>query len=99
MESAFFEYYSQLLYFEMFDVNYEALYKCLQLIPKKVPGEDSIRLNNPITLDEIKWATNSLANNKSPGIDGIPVEFYKTNIDWVSSELLALMRTHSVENL
>ena len=66
MQSAFFEYYSQLLSSEMFDANYEALDKCLQLIPKKVLEEDSNRLNNPITLEEVKWLVNSLANDKSP---------------------------------
>ena len=30
-----------------------------------------------ITLDEIKEAINDLPNNKSPGTDGLPIEFYK----------------------
>ena len=31
----------------------------------------------PITLEEVKTAVKSMANNKSPGPDGIPTEFYK----------------------
>ena len=29
-----------------------------------------------------------MANGKSPGADGLPIEFYKKNIDWVANELL-----------
>ena len=32
----------------------------------------------PISLEEVKTAVQSMANNKSPGPDGIPTEFYKT---------------------
>lgn len=31
-----------------------------------------------ISLEELKSVLNSFQNNKSPGNDGLPVEFYKT---------------------
>ena len=27
-------------------------------------------------------------NDKSPGMDGLPIEFYKDNLDWIGEELL-----------
>lgn len=44
----------------------------------------------PITRDEIKNAILSLSNDKSPGPDGFPIEFYKMNIDWVPDDLTKL---------
>lgn len=73
----------------MSDDNYEALEKCLQLIPRKVLEEDSISLNNYISLEEAKWAINSLANDKSPKCHGLTTEFYNTIIDRISNDLLA----------
>ena len=31
-----------------------------------------------------------MENDKSPSVDGLPVEFYKKNIDWISLELFNL---------
>ena len=41
-------------------------------------------------MEEVKWNINSLANDKSLGCDGLPINFYNTNIDWISSDWLAL---------
>ena len=38
-------------------------------------------------VQEIEEAISSLANGKSPSIDGLPAEFYKVNKDWITSEL------------
>ena len=45
-------------------------------------------LDAPITLEEIKQSMLSLANGKSPGIDGLPNEFYKTYCTFLAPFLL-----------
>ncbi|XP_059076993.1 uncharacterized protein LOC131876187 [Cryptomeria japonica] len=39
-------------------------------------------------IDEIQKAINSLHNDKAPGPDGLLVEFYKANLNWICSDLL-----------
>ena len=41
-----------------------------------------------ISLEEIKLILDSFQNNKSPGSDGIPIEFYKTCWNLISDSLL-----------
>ena len=43
-----------------------------------ISEEDKQNLNNPITKQELANAIKELPNGKSPGTDGIPIEFYKT---------------------
>ena len=62
------------------------------MIPRNVSEEDSNRINNPITLEELKWAINSLANEKSLGCDGLLAKLYKTNIYWIFIDFLALYK-------
>jgi len=42
----------------------------------------------PITIDEIKYVLKKSKNNKSPGTDGIPGEFYKVFLNDISPFLL-----------
>lgn len=55
------------------------------------PLEDLDRaiLNDEITLDELEKAARMMHNGKSPGCDGIPIEFYKRFWDLVGPLLLA----------
>ena len=39
--------------------------------------EQNQNLIKPIDISEINWAIENMENDKSPGIDGIPIEFYK----------------------
>ena len=43
----------------------------------KLTGEDNNILEGPITYEECQAAIKSFENNKSPGIDGLPKEFYQ----------------------
>lgn len=45
------------------------------LLPK-LSEEDSLKLDTPISLDELKEAASDMCSDKSPGLDGIPPEFY-----------------------
>jgi hypothetical protein len=42
-----------------------------------IEDEDKQVLDHPITIDELTKAVKELPNNKTPGSDGLPVEFYK----------------------
>ncbi|XP_059064486.1 uncharacterized protein LOC131856648 [Cryptomeria japonica] len=64
--------------------------KCRSLIPTKLDPNDVTRLAEPISLSEIEAAVLALNNDKAPGPDGFPVEFYKANLNWISKDLLDL---------
>lgn len=49
---------------------------------------DKEELEQPITLEEIKMAVAEMANNKSPGPDGLPTEIYKSYGEILLPELL-----------
>ena len=51
--------------------------KLLKNINKKIPLEGKRNLDLPITLEELKNAVLQMSKGKSPGLDGIPVEFYQ----------------------
>ena len=46
---------------------------------QRLGQQDKEELNKEITLEEMQVATQQLANNKTPGPDGIPVEVYKAH--------------------
>ena len=50
--------------------------------------EDSAYLDRPITVQEIRMALASIASNKSPGVDGVPEEFYRRFWNLLESDLL-----------
>lgn len=58
----------------------------------RVPEESYSDTDGPLTLLEIENALMSMENGKSPGIDGLPVEFYKVFWDCVGEDLLAVLR-------
>ena len=43
-----------------------------------LPGNISEELDSEISIEEIDYVYKNLKNNKSPGWDGLTVEFYKT---------------------
>ena len=50
-------------------------------IPPKITKEHNQKLTQEITLTELKNAIFQMENAKSPGMDGLPIEFYKTNCE------------------
>ena len=48
-------------------------------------------LTENFTLEELEKVINSTPNNKSPGIDGIPFEFYKTFWDTIKNEIYQII--------
>ena len=48
-------------------------------------------LNQPITLKEAKSALQGMTNNKSPGPDGLTVEFYKTHFNVLGDAIVSML--------
>ena len=51
--------------------------KLLGNIKKKISQEQRQKLDAPITYDELKTAVFKMEHGKTPGLDGIPIEFYQ----------------------
>ena len=71
----------------------------LHCLPKAITGEKSEALNKPFELHELKKAIGCMSKNKSPGIDGIPVEFYQQFYDVIVQDLLAVYHEIYKNNL
>ena len=59
----------------------------LKYISNKITNEKNNKLTKQIEITEIKEAIQSMENGKSPGIDGIPIEFYKELIEIIKKDL------------
>ena len=62
----------------------------LMNIPKLVTKNQNEQLTKAIQKNELKQAIEQTENEKSPGIDGILIEFYKTFYDLLETELIKL---------
>ncbi|KAJ8019501.1 hypothetical protein HOLleu_41125 [Holothuria leucospilota] len=58
--------------------------KCLK---QTVDPIDKENLDRPIALEEVNAALVSASNNKSPGIDGIPYEFYRKFFNVIGNDM------------
>ena len=59
----------------------------LKYISHKITNEQNNKLTKQIEITEIKEAIQSMENGKSPGLDGIPIEFYKEFIEIIKKDL------------
>ena len=64
--------------------------KIRSIIPKKIKDEEAKVLDGGLLVEEIKVAISRMANDKALGPDGLPIEFYKKNIDWIVPYLLSV---------
>lgn len=88
----FHEFYSHLYSsVENVDVNIQNLF--LDRITRVVSAEKAVVLDKPFQLNEIKKAFLLMAKNKSPGIDGLPSEFYISFLDFLGEDLLCIYIT------
>ena len=63
--------------------------KFLQQLPSLDDNDlDRYHLMRPVTFDELLDAIMSFKNGKSPGIDGLSIEFYKKNFEVIKHHLL-----------
>ena len=73
-----------------FAPDYSDLDEFLEGLAKLSP-ESRDAIEKPVTEVELEIALESSANNKSPGIDGLPYEFYKKTQEKVSPTLVEVM--------
>lgn len=59
-------------------------------IQPKINNYHNQKLTQEITLTELENAVFQMENAKSPGIDGLPIEFYKTQYELIKNDLLQL---------
>ena len=78
---------------------YESLYnaepcdKSIQMqlltkIDKQISADQNDALTRPFTRQELEKSIKQMANGKSPGLDGLPTEFYKQFFDLIADDLL-----------
>ena len=96
--SVFHEFYSK-LYANDDNIDADIQNMFLDCLPKAITGEKSEALNKPFELHELKKAIVCMSKNKSPGIDGIPVEFYQQFYDVIAQDLLAVYHEIYKNNL
>lgn len=61
--------------------------KFVNNISKKLNEEDRESLEGMISKEEVEQELKAMKSNKSPGIDGLPKEFYKTFFDIIGEDL------------
>ena len=62
------------------------------MVDQVVTEDDNENLVEDISIDELHAIIKSMEPNKSPGIDGIPVEFYQTFWDIIKLELFEVIQ-------
>lgn len=81
IKEAFELFYKTLFTSEDNESSTEARSKCRTIIPNRISEHEASLLKAKITMQEIKDAIKSFKDSKALGPDGLPAEFYKTNID------------------
>lgn len=84
---AFSLFYQNIFTFEDFVDAKSLRQKCKAIIPSRISNEYSLLLKQRISIREIERAIGSLRNGKAPGPNGVPIEYYKANIGWISKDL------------
>ena len=69
-----YQFYNKL--YSCVETNEHAMDELLQSVPIKVNIDDQELCDSDISINEISSAVNKMAKNKSPGSDGLTVEFY-----------------------
>ena len=67
------------------------LLKIYDNFPFSITVEENSDLMKPVTLEEIKTILSLSKNDKSPGLDGIPIEVYRTLFDVMGLDLLRVI--------
>ena len=50
-------------------------------LPRQIPDDEKMKLSTEINQEEISSVIHAMLNGKSPGLDGVPHEFWKTLLD------------------
>lgn len=57
----------------------------------QVAAQDNADLERPLTVQELRVALMSMENGKAPGMDGLPVDFYKSCWPTVGEDLFDVL--------
>ena len=60
------------------DTHNEDQEKLLKTIKQRLTPTEKKQINAPMTVEEVEKAMSKLSSGKAPGIDGIPIDFYKS---------------------
>ena len=69
----------------------------LSFLQNELSDFDRELLNSPMSKSELLKIIRSMAHNKSPGVDGLPIEFYEEHWDLIGDDLLVMYNT-ALEN-
>lgn len=83
-----FDFYENLYAEHEDEISETEMNRLLENNLKKLPDAVAASLERPLTLDDLKQAVKTMKNNKAPGEDGIPMEYYKEFGDEVLPMLL-----------
>ena len=62
-------------------------------LERRLSQEDSASCEGPLTPDECLSALRGMASNKTPGVDGLPKEFYLTFWDTLGPDLVSVLNS------
>ena len=84
------KFYKSLYSSEFCYGNQEGDKEFLGCIENRLNESQNTDMNSDLSIDEITAAVKSMNNNKSPGPDGIPTEFYKLYWTYLKSDLIKI---------
>ena len=65
----------------------------LSFLTNELSDVDRAMLSSPLSCVEIYGKAGNMATDRTPGGDGLPVEFYNENSDIIAENILALYNT------
>ena len=81
------EFYEDLYKSQNLTHNESTINEFLEFMDQRLSEEEREELERDITLEEMEKVVKLMPNNKSPGLDGIPIEFYKQYWELIGDEV------------
>jgi hypothetical protein len=79
-------------------INNEQILQLLNGTTSRVSDEDNEMLENIISTDDLHHAIKSSKARKSPGLDGIPLEFYKYTWNTIRDDLIQIINEMYIDS-
>lgn len=92
MQSYVDSFYINLYSRDMVEANQEARQNCFTSVPRCVTRAQGEKLLLSPCIQEVIEAVKSLPSGKAPGLDGVPIEFFKTFLDETGPNFLDLIK-------
>lgn len=91
------EFYKNLYTTQNIEENCNATSEFLRALDARISDEDKVELEKDIEYDEMENVVKKMPNNKSPGLDGLPAEFYKKYWHIIGKDIHAVI-TYSLDH-